>query len=254
MEILVWACAGLSVLCGAGAALCQNLGRWLEKFICKTSASVLFCMTAVLALGQSGDWRTACPIFAALVLGLVGDICLACPRLMGRGGAPQQIWLAFGLVCFGLGHLVYTGMFLARADWALWPLLAAPVLPVVLWLLIRLGFCRPEPAAIAVGTYLYAAVVGVMAGGAALCVLCGEGPDLWLAAALLFVVSDSTLTRDTFPVGALEGRPLPSLYRTGVLFPGAESVCPVYSGVTWSCRPDAGAPLRGSAFFARRKL
>ena len=50
MEILVWACAGLSVLCGAGAALCQNLGRWLEKFICKTSASVLFCMTAVLAL------------------------------------------------------------------------------------------------------------------------------------------------------------------------------------------------------------
>ena len=104
-------------------------------------------------------------------------------------------------MCFGLGHLVYTGMFLARADWALWPLLAAPVLPVVLWLLIRLGFCRPEPAAIAVGTYLYAAVVGVMAGGAALCVLCGEGPDLWLAAALLFVVNDSTLTRDTFPVG-----------------------------------------------------
>lgn len=201
MEILVWACAGLSVLCGAGAALCQNLGRWLEKFICKTSASVLFCMTAVLALGQSGDWRTACPIFAALVLGLVGDICLACPRLMGQGGAPQQIWLAFGLVCFGLGHLVYTGMFLARADWALWPLLAAPVLPVVLWLLIRLGFCRPEPAAIAVGTYLYAAVVGVMAGGAAFCVLFGEGPDLWLASALLFVVSDSTLTRDTFPVG-----------------------------------------------------
>ena len=201
MEILVWACAGLSVLYGAGAALCQNLGRWLEKFICKTSASVLFCMTAVLALGQSGDWRTACPIFAALVLGLVGDICLACPRLMGQGGAPQQIWLAFGLVCFGLGHLVYTGMFLARADWALWPLLAAPVLPVVLWLLIRLGFCRPEPAAIAVGTYLYAAVVGVMAGGAAFCVLFGEGPDLWLAAALLFVVSDSTLTRDTFPVG-----------------------------------------------------
>ena len=62
----------------------------------------------------------------------MGDICLACPRLMGQGGAPQQIWLAFGLVCFGLGHLVYTGMFLARADWALWPLLAAPVLPVVL--------------------------------------------------------------------------------------------------------------------------
>lgn len=124
------------------------------------------------------------------------------PPADGTGGAPQQVWLAFGLVCFGLGHLVYTGMFLARADWALWPLLAAPVLPVVLWLLIRLGFCWPEPAAIAVGTYLYAAVVGVMAGGAAFCVLFGEGPDLWLAAALLFVVSDSTLTRTPSPWGA----------------------------------------------------
>ena len=199
--MLVWICAGLSAACGAAAALCQVLGRWLGKFICKTTASVLFCMTAVLALARSGNWADACPIFAALVLGLVGDICLACPRLMGQGGAPQQVWLAFGLVCFGLGHLVYTGMFLARADWALWPLLAAPVLPVVLWLLIRAGFCRPEPAAIAVGTYLYAAVVSAMAGAAAACALAGEGSVLWLAAAGLFVVSDSFLARDTFPVG-----------------------------------------------------
>ena len=105
MEILVWVCAGLSVLCGAGAALCQNLGRWLGKFVCKTSASVLFCMTAVLALARSGNWADACPIFAALVLGLVGDICLACPRLLGQGGAPQQVWLAFGLVCHRRGDL-----------------------------------------------------------------------------------------------------------------------------------------------------
>ncbi len=199
--MLVWICAGLSVACGAAAALCQVLGRWLGKFICKTMASVLFCMTAVLALAQSGNWVDACPIFAALVLGLVGDICLACPRLMGQGGVPRRVWLAFGLVCFGLGHLIYLGMFLAQLEWALWPLLAAPVLPAVLWLLIRVGFCRPEPAAIAVGTYLYAAVVSAMAASAAACALAGEGSPLWLGAAALFVVSDSVLTRDTFPVG-----------------------------------------------------
>ena len=71
MTILVWICAGLSVACGTAAALCQNLGRWLEKFICKTAASVLFCMTAVLALARSGNWETACPVFAALVLAIL---------------------------------------------------------------------------------------------------------------------------------------------------------------------------------------
>ena len=199
--MLVWICAGLSAACGAAAALCQVLGRWLGKFICKTTASVLFCMTAVLALARFGNWETACPVFAALVLGLVGDICLACPRLMGQGGVPRRVWLAFGLVSFGLGHLIYLGMFLAQLGWVLWPLLAAPVLPGVLWLLIRVGFCRPEPAAIAIGTYLYAAVVSAMASSAAACALAGEGSSLWLWAAALFVVSDSVLTRDTFPVG-----------------------------------------------------
>ena len=199
--MLVWICAGLSAACGAAAALCQVLGRWLGKFICKTTASVLFCMTAVLALGQSGNWQGACPVLAALVLGLVGDICLACPPLTGQGGAPRKVWLAFGLVAFGLGHLVYLGMFLARLGWALWPVLTAPVMPAVLWGLIRLGFCRPEPAAITVGTYLYAAVVSAMAGAAVACALAGAGEGLWTAAALLFVVSDSLLTRDTFPVG-----------------------------------------------------
>lgn len=76
--MLVWICAGLSVVCGAAAALCQNPGRWLEKFICKTTASVLFCMTATLALARSGNWETACPLECWCAISW-RKICLLCP-------------------------------------------------------------------------------------------------------------------------------------------------------------------------------
>ena len=202
MGQLAWVTAALSVLCGGGAAVCQNRRRWLGRFLWKTCASVLFCMTALLALWSSGNWRLACPILAALVLGLVGDLCLAAPPLTGRDGLPRAAWLSCGLVFFGLGHLVYLGLFLARADWQLLGLLAAPVMPAVLYFLVRLGFCAPEPRAVTAGMYVYAAVVSAMAGAAVVSAL-GGGSPLWSAAALLFVFSDSALTRDTFPRGKL---------------------------------------------------
>ena len=201
METLTWVSAGLSVLCGVTAAACQRKERWLGRFFWKTSASVLFCMTAVLALWNSGNWPTACPILAALVFGLVGDIALAVPPLTGRDGVPRRIWLTCGLVSFGVGHLLYLALFLGQSNWCLWPLLAAPVMPAVLRVLIRWGFCRPDPA-LKAGMYVYAAVVSTMAGAAVQSALMG-GRHLWSAAAVLFVISDTALTRDTFPEGRL---------------------------------------------------
>lgn len=201
MSGLVWVTAAGSVLCGAIAAVSQNRKAWRGRFLWKTCGSVLFCMTALLALWGSGNWAVACPILAALVLGLVGDICLAVPPLAGTDGMPRRAWLSFGLVFFGLGHLIYLGLFLARTGWQLWPLLAAPVMPAVLFFLIRWGFCRPDPQ-LTVPMYLYAAVVSAMAGAAVLCAL-RNGSPLWSAAALLFVLSDTALTRDTFPAGKL---------------------------------------------------
>ena len=201
MEALVWISAGLSVACGAAAAANQRGRRWLARFFCKTAGSVLFCATAVLALGQTGNWRTACPILAALVFGLVGDMALAMPPLTGRDGVPRRIWLTCGLIAFGAGHLLYLALFLGESGWSLWPLLAAPVMPAVLFVLVRLRFCHPDPA-LRAGMYAYAAVVSAMAGAAVRSALLG-GRHLWSAAALLFVVSDTALTRDTFPEGRL---------------------------------------------------
>lgn len=201
MEALPWITAGLSVLCGVTAAVCQRKERWLGRFLWKTSASVLFCVTALLALWQTGNWRTACPILAALVFGLVGDIALAVPPLTGRDGVPRRIWLTCGLISFGVGHLLYLALFLGRSGWRFWPLLAAPIMPLVLCVLVRWKFCRPDPA-LKAGMYIYAAVVSTMAGAAVQSALMG-GRHLWSAAALLFVLSDTALTRDTFPEGRL---------------------------------------------------
>ena len=73
-------------------------------FIAKTICSLLFLLTAIIAMLQFGiNPKYALPIILALSLGLIGDVLLAFSH---RGNC-----FLIGLVSFLLGQLVYTYVF-----------------------------------------------------------------------------------------------------------------------------------------------
>jgi uncharacterized membrane protein YhhN len=122
-------------------------------------------------------------VAAALVLSMLGDICLM---------FPGNAWFAGGLGSFLLAHVGFIAAFLKGVPLAMPPAwTAAPVaygLGLSAWLLPRAGSLKPAVA-------LYCLVLLGMALTAALRLqtLGGQPAALAVAGSLLFVVSDSAL-------------------------------------------------------------
>jgi len=155
----------------------------------KTPLSVLFVITALLQ--PRDEPRYFRYVLAGLVLGLVGDVCLA---------IPGQTTFKAGLVAFLLGHILYIVAFAGlarRSDWisAVYLLVIAVSGCVYWWLLPYLG-----KMLVPVTVYVVVISVMVMAAWAAF-----RNPEVgrvgaWfiLVGAVMFYVSDLFVAHQRF--------------------------------------------------------
>jgi uncharacterized membrane protein YhhN len=187
----------------AGLLWAEAHGRSQLVLALKTPLSCLFILAALLADHSLPSYYHL--ILAGLVLGLVGDVCLACPG--------QNAFRA-GLVAFLLGHLFYVAAFVGLVGLSNWPGLplaglALAACAVFLWLRSRVG-------ALLIPVILYILVISLMAAGAwavySQAALPETAARAVLAGALLFYLSDLLVARDRFVapqfVNRLLGLPL----------------------------------------------
>jgi uncharacterized membrane protein YhhN len=168
----------------------------------KTPLSCLFVLAALWQPHPDAPYYHL--VLIGLILGLIGDVCLAM-----KGDAPFRI----GLFSFLAGHLLYAAAFagLARAsDWLSPAQLVFPAvsLAVFFWLRPHLGkMLAPVIAYLAVITVMTAAAWAAFQGRAA-----GAGGGLLLIGAVCFYLSDVLVARDRFMapgfVNRLLGLPL----------------------------------------------
>jgi uncharacterized membrane protein YhhN len=153
------------------------------KYLCKPLASLAF-----VTLGTWNLLRDAAPtpldvcLVAGLVLGAAGDVCLMLPGTR---------WFLAGLCSFLLGHLAYTAGFIS----------AATTLTLLQWITALLG-------ALLTGLLLRSwwfqirskrLPVVVYAGTIVILISAAAGLGGWfLAAAILFAVSDVAVVRERF--------------------------------------------------------
>jgi len=177
-----------ALLCGL--LLAEREGRRNLILGVKTACSCAFVATAILQehpLAAYFHW-----VLAGLLLGLVGDVCLAL-----RGDRAFRA----GLVAFLLGHVAYVVAFALVVrrpeDWltALHLLLVAVSCYVLWWLWPRLGAMRgPVVAYVLVISAMVAAAIS--AAGNPL--LPGVGRWTLLLGAVCFYLSDLCVARDRF--------------------------------------------------------
>lgn len=174
----------LLLICATG------FSAWFWLRFCAAPASDLKSLVKTLsvALLALASLMSGLPtlLTAGLTLGAVGDFFLS------RRG--DRAFLA-GLVAFALSHLAYVGLFadigdgaalfaMPRAAVAAVILLAAMAMAAVLW---------PRAGALRVPVVVYIMIILAMV----LAALSGQG-GLIIAAALLFMLSDTVLSLDLF--------------------------------------------------------
>lgn len=185
----------LVLLAGLLAAEKRNNTRL--KLATKTPLSALFVVVAVMQPHPAPPYYHA--ILVGLVLGLIGDVCLA---LQGNKA------FRAGLVSFLLGHVAYVVAFVGLTESRDWMtpvhlLVVAVGAGVFWWLYPHLGAMR-----VPVG--LYVIVISVMAAAAWVAfsnpALNRTGPWALLLGAVSFYVSDIFVARDRFMKPAFANR------------------------------------------------
>jgi uncharacterized membrane protein YhhN len=215
----------LAVVLLAALLFFELRGQRPLRLIAKAALSTLFVVTAATrALSPAGATGFAWTIVTAMVLCLVGDVCLALPLTRdARSGADPEDeeesrssfpWFLAGLAAFLLGHVGYIVAFFSAGRVNALTGLGALVTTVVSatvfrWLSPRLG--RMRLPVLAYMTVLTLMVVGAwtVAGTTEIPPL-GRGFVIW--GALLFFVSDLFVARQRFVspgrVNAVIGLPL----------------------------------------------
>jgi len=165
--------------------------KWLP-WVAKPCASVGF---VAAACSQGPHDAAGWTILAALVLCLVGDVCLL---------SRAKEWFLAGLGAFFLGHVAYAVAFLQRdVSVSIWlvTVLVLAVPAVVVWRWLREHI---EPAMRgAVAAYVVAITIMVA------CAIASAGPRAeWLpiVGAIGFYLSDLSVARDVFVRPALANR------------------------------------------------
>lgn len=90
--------------------------RWLPALLLKSAASVFFLLVGLLALRSAVSASYARLIFAGLVFGAIGDVCLNLRNLCGERA---RLVFMLGIAAFLIGHICYVWALAARAPEAL---------------------------------------------------------------------------------------------------------------------------------------
>lgn len=191
----VWLLLGIGLL--AGLLWAESTRSPSTILIFKTPLSTLFVLTAFAQAHPHPAYYRL--IFGGLLLGLVGDICLAVPGLTA---------FRCGLAAFMAGHVLYVLAFwrVSRSsDWFHAGNLVVVIVSgvVFLWLLPRLG-------GMLIPVLLYIFVISAMVMGAWAVLrnpgMCRSAAWLILVGALAFYVSDIFVARDRFVAGEFVNR------------------------------------------------
>lgn len=180
-----------------GLLWAEHTGSHGQILLFKAPLSCLFVLAAFLQAHPMAPYYRF--VLAGLVLGLVGDVCLA---------LPGDTAFRSGLVAFLVGHVLYVLAFAKLTRWTDW---AHPANLVILaisvcifwWLLPHLGKMLAP-------VFVYIVVITVMVSGAWAAFrnpnTRGAGAWLILLGALLFYVSDIFVARDRFIAGEFLNR------------------------------------------------
>jgi uncharacterized membrane protein YhhN len=207
----------LSIVCMLACAVALGAelrGAHRTRLVAKLVASSAFVAVGALALRRAGDapgpLALGHAIVAGLVLGAIGDACLA---------MPGKRWFLVGLLAFLLGHLAYVVGIAEIEPWQRWLgdagwLAAAPIATglgalAVLW--PRLGRLR-LPVIAYVVTITVMVIAAVAAGRAA--PLPAANRCRLVAGAGAFFLSDLAVARERFLVHSVTNRllGLPAYY------------------------------------------
>lgn len=177
------------------------------RAIAKCTASAGFVAVGVSAGLPSGSPAQQA-VFAGLVLGAIGDVCLI---------SREKRWFLLGIGAFLLNHVAYVVAFAALGIAPLATAVACVPLGAFAWAVWRVVGTRAGSLKVPVMAYI--AVISAMVACAVGSTFAG-GPRILLIGASLFFVSDLAVARDRFlapgPSNKLWG--LPTYYAAQLLF------------------------------------
>jgi len=171
--------AGVVILGTLALLWAERTGNLPLKVVAKTTAATAFILEAVAFGAWEGTWTRT--LVGALVLCWFGDVFLLSRK--------QRFFLS-GLVAFLLGHLAYAVMFVQIGLAGPW--LAGGLVLVLVLLPVIARWILPHVQGRMKGPVIaYMVVLAAGATGA-------TGRPLFLAAAVMFFVSDLSVARDRF--------------------------------------------------------
>ncbi|MFN8497838.1 MAG: lysoplasmalogenase [Anaerolineae bacterium] len=182
-----------------GRPAADGTGRLAKPLELATSVVLVAVALALwLVLARSTPLQSAAfALFAGMVAGLLGDLIMA--KVL-----PTPNRLIFGILAFGVGHVLYMGGFTLTAGavglappLTLWPLWVGGLLiAAALWR--GMAYSRRAPTGLNVGALLYAGLIALMAAcGAGLAVQNARFIPTAVGGAL-FLVSDLILASREF--------------------------------------------------------
>lgn len=204
--MLPWvAGTSLCVMALVGAELRANARL---RAVAKVGASTGFLLTG-LAAGLPGGSPVQQAVFAGLVFGAIGDVCL-----LSREKRPFLL----GIGAFLLNHVAYVGAFVALGmDGSITGLAAVP-LAVLAGAVGRVVV--PRAGSLKGPVVAYITVISAMVACAIGAAAAGSGRGALVAGAVLYFVSDLAVARDRFvhpgPLNKVWG--LPTYYAAQLLF------------------------------------
>lgn len=142
------------------------------------------------ACAQSVSWL----VFLGIAFGFIGDVMLLLPE--------KKKYFLFGLVAFGVGHLLYSIYFLSRLDGQS----RAPLILIVTLLYLAAAACQMYilrkglRRKMAIATACYMVIISLMSISALLFAVSHASFGGWVVffGSLLFLLSDSVLSTITF--------------------------------------------------------
>ncbi|MDR2266321.1 MAG: lysoplasmalogenase [Christensenellaceae bacterium] len=185
--------SGLCMFLGMLASFFNSLNKQILRIIVKTVASIMFCVTALIAVVIAKEYSMyAIGVLVALLLGLVGDIFLCIDCLTEDKG--KLAIQGFGVLLFLAGHIFYIAIFMNAAPFQLWALSIVFAFPVILGVVIATGLLKIKRAMI-LPCIIYSILLGLtVASAISLYFTQRNTAHLLVAiASVLFAISDTFL-------------------------------------------------------------
>lgn len=193
---MMWSPAVLCALCVVAMIAAEGSGNWAARAAAKAIASVAFVGQAVAA-GAFAAGHPGQTVIAALILSVVGDLCLL--------SADKKVFLA-GIGAFLLAHVLYIATFAQLGVDPVGAIAGIAGLGLVTGSLARRFV--PASGALAPAVAAYVGVITVMGGMAVGCAVAAPSvPRVVLSvAAIAFMASDVCVARERFERAGLVNR------------------------------------------------